>query len=682
MMRERRSRFNSSGLWNEVKALGDREIFRTLVTIEEADAELRKHFKPEPTSTDQVALSGAMGRTLAQDVIAQIDVPGFDRATMDGYAVIADDTFGANDDDPKRLKIVGRCEAGQQISIPVNGGEAIEISTGAPVPRGSNAVVMVEHTRRINSTLEIFRPVVPGENISAAGSDIMAGELVLRKGETITPREVGVLAALGTDRITVFRKPRVAILSTGNELVSPAASLTYGKVYDINASATAASVVECGGEPVSLGIVPDNAEVMEKKLKQALQQGDMVLTSGSTSAGAGDLVYRIIDNLGKPGVLVHGISVKPGKPALVAVVDSKPLIGLPGHPTSALMIFHALVAPILREMSGLTRRAVVVLDAKLALRVTSAKGRRELLPVHLVRAATGEYLAYPTVGGSSAITSFSLSDGYIDIPDTVSFVEEGEQVRVHLFGAGLNPADLTVIGSHCIGIDVLIGVVRERRPEFAVKVINTGSLGGLHAVSRGEADIAGLHLLDEATGEYNVPFYHRFGLKEKAVLVRGYAREQGFLLPKGNPKGIDGFDALLLRDVTFMNRNRGSGTRILVDFYLSRIAASRGITLEELARRISGYTSEAKSHSAVAAAVAHGRADVGVGIRTVAETYGLDFIKIGDESFDFLVARDRIDKPAVQSFLGALGSKEFASLLTVKAPGLRPSPSTGTTLLA
>jgi putative molybdopterin biosynthesis protein len=665
-----------------VKALGDREVFRTLVTIEEADAELRKHFKPEPASTDEAVVSGAMGRTLAQDVIAQIDVPGFDRATMDGYAVIADDTFGANDDNPKRLKIVGRCEAGQQISIPVNGGQAIEISTGAPVPRGSNAVVMVEHTRRINSTLEIFRPVVPSENISAAGSDIMAGELVLRKGETITPREVGILAALGTERIKVFRKPRVAILSTGNELLPPGASLTYGKVYDINASAIAASVVECGGEPVGLGILPDNAEVMEKKLKQALQQGDIVLTSGSTSAGAGDLVYRIIDNLGKPGVLVHGISVKPGKPALIAVVDGKPLIGLPGHPTSALMIFHALVAPILREMSGLTRRAMVVLDAKLALRVTSAKGRRELLPVHLARGTRGQYLAYPTVGGSSAITSFSLSDGYIDIPDTVSFVEEGEHVRVYLFGAGLNPADLFVIGSHCIGIDVLIGVIREHRPEFAVKVINAGSLGGLHAVSRGEADIAGIHLLDEATGEYNIPFYHRFGLNDKAVLVRGYAREQGFLLPKGNPRSIDGFDTLLRGDVTFMNRNRGSGTRILVDFHLSRIAGSRSMTLEELARRISGYTSEAKSHSAVAAAVAHGRADVGVGIRTVAETHGLDFIKIGDESFDFLVARDRLDKSAVQSFLGTLRSKEFASLLTEKAPGLRPSPSTGTTLLA
>lgn len=665
-----------------MKTLGDRKVFRTLVTIEDALAELHKHFRPEPTSTDEIRVSDSMGRTLAQDIISPIDVPGFDRAAMDGYAVIAEDTFGADDDNPKKLKIVGRCEAGQQISISVNRGEAIEISTGAPVPRGSNAVVMVEHTRHINSTLEIFRSVVPGENIAAAGSDIMAGELVLRKTETITPREVGVLAALGTERIKVFKKPRVAILSTGNELVPPGASLTYGKVYDINASAIAASVAECGGEPIRLGIVPDDSVLIEQKLKQALQQAEMVLTSGSTSAGAGDLVYRIIDNLGKPGVLVHGISVKPGKPALVAVVDGKPLIGLPGYPTSALMIFHALVAPVLREMSGLTRRAAVVVDAKLALKVVSAKGRRELLPVHLARTATGQYLAYPTVGGSGAITSFSLSDGFIDIPDTVSFVEEGEQVKVHLFGASLNPADLIVIGSHCVGIDVLIEVIREHRPEFVAKVINTGSLGGLHAVNRGEADVAGVHLLDEATGEYNIPFYNRFRLKDKAVLVRGYAREQGFLLPKGNPKRIRGFDDILRTDVSFINRNRGSGTRILVDFHLSGIATSRGMKLEELTRGIHGYTSEAKSHSAVAAAVAHGRADVGVGIRTVAVTYGLDFVKISDESFDFLVARDRLDKPSVQSFLTALKSQEFASLLSVKAPGLRPSPSTGTILLS
>jgi len=664
-----------------VKALGDRKVFRTLVTIEDALAELYKYFKPQPVSTDQVPTSESIGRVLAQDVVAQIDVPGFDRAAMDGYAVIAEDTFGADDDNPKKLLIVGRCEAGQETLISTKRGEAIEVSTGAPVPRGADAVVMVEYTRRVNSAIQVFRPVVPGENISAAGSDIMAGELVLRKGETITPREIGVLAALGVVEVGVFRKPRVAILSTGNELVPAGAALSYGKVYDINASAIAASVVECGGEPVILGIVPDDAAIMEKKLRQAIQEAHIVLTSGSTSAGAGDLVYRIIDNLGGPGVLVHGISVKPGKPALVAVVDGKPLIGLPGYPTSALMIFHALVAPVLRAMSGSARRATVVLDAKLASKTMSARGRRELLPVHLTRTAAGEYLAYPTIGGSGAITSFSLSDGFIDIPDTVEFLDEGEPVKVNLFGEALTPADLVVIGSHCVGIDVLIGIVRQRAPEFVAKVINTGSVGGLHAVKRGEADLGGTHLLDETSGKYNIPFYHRFGLEHKAVLVKGYAREQGFLLPRGNPKGIQGFDDLLKQELSFINRNRGSGTRVLVDFYLSKIAASRGIPLDQLAREIHGYTSEAKSHSAVAAAVAHGRADVGVGIRTVAETYGLDFVKIGDESFDFLVAKDRLDKRAVRSFLATLKSKEFASILSTKAPGLRTDPNTGMILV-
>jgi putative molybdopterin biosynthesis protein len=673
---------NSSDLWNEVEALGERKVFRTLVSIEEALAELYKYFKPHPTFVDEVLTSEAIGRNLAEDVISQIDVPGFDRASMDGYAVIAEETFGADDDNPKRLQIVGRCEAGQQTPISIERGETVEVSTGAPAPRGSDAVVMVEHTRRADSTIEIFRPVVPGENIAAAGSDIMAGELVLRKGEPITPREIGVLAALGAEKAKVFRKPRVAILSTGNELLPPGAPLAYAKVYDINASAIAASVVECGGESLNLGIVPDDPAVMEDRLREALRGADIVLTSGSTSAGAGDLVYRIIGNLGKPGVLVHGISVKPGKPALVAVVDGKPLIGLPGYPTSALMIFHALVAPVLRAMSGMARRAVVVLDAKLAFKVMSAKGRRELLPVHLTQSSTGQYLAYPAMGGSGAISSFSLSDGYIDIPDTVEFLEEGEDVKVNLFGSSLNPADMVVIGSHCVGIDILIGVVRENTPAFVAKVINTGSLGGLQAVKRGEADVAGIHLLDETTGEYNVPFYRRFGLQGKALLVKGYMREQGFLLPKGNPKLIRGFDDLLGRKLSLINRNRGSGTRILVDFHLSKIAASRGVKLDELTSQIQGYTSEAKSHSAVAAAVAHGRADVGVGIRTVAEPYGLDFVKIGDESYDFLVTKDRVNKPAVQSFLLALKSKEFAALLAKRAPGLKPSPATGTVLLS
>ncbi len=670
-------RFSSSGLLNEVKALEDRKIFRTLVTIEEAHAELYKHFKPQPLSVDEVSSSDALGRTLAEDVIAQIDVPSFDRAAMDGYAVIAEDTFGTDDDNPRGLRIVGRCEAGHAVTILVKRGDAVEISTGAPVPRASDAVVMVEHTRRTGRTVEIFRPVVPGENITAAGSDIMTGELVLRKGETITPREIGVLSALGTAKVRVFKKPRVAILSTGNELLPPGTPLTFGKVYDINASAIAASVEECGGEAINLGIVPDDPAIMEERLGQALREADMVLTSGSTSAGAGDLVYRIINHLGKPGVLVHGISVKPGKPALVSVVNSKPLIGLPGYPTSALMIFQALVAPVLRAMSGLARRSVVVIDARLAVRAMSAKGRRELLPVHLTQTASGQYLAYPATSGSGAISSFSLSDGFIDIPDRVEFLEEGELVKVSLLGTNLNPADLVVIGSHCIGIDVLIGVTREDLPGLVTKVINVGSLGGLHSVKRGEADVAGIHLLDEATGLYNLPFYDRFGLKGKAVLVKGYSREQGFLLPPGNPKGVKGFDNLFEGDLMVINRNRGSGTRILVDFHLSKIAASRNTDLSELSKKIQGYTSEAKSHSAVAAAVAQRRADVGVGIRTVGEAYGLDFVKIGDESFDFLVTRDRLVKPAIQAFLTALKSKEFASSLPQRAPGLIPDSMTG-----
>ena len=302
------------------------------------------------------------------------------------------------------------------------------------------------------------------------------------------------------------------------------------------------------------------------------------------------------------------------------------------------------------------------------------------MPVHLTRTGTGEYLAYPTTAGSGAITSFSLSDGFIDIPDNVEFLEEGEQVKVNLFGAGLTPADLVVIGSHCVGIDVLIGLIRERSPGYVAKVINTGSLGGLHAIKREEADVAGIHLLDETTGEYNIPLYRRFELQGKAVLVRGYSREQGLILPKGNPKRIHGFEDVLGSELSFMNRNRGSGTRILVDLHLSKIAKSKGINTDELTKEVRGYSTEAKSHSAVAAAVAHGRADVGVGIRTVAETHGLAFVKIGDESFDFLVTRDRLDKQAVRTFLDTLRSSEFAALLTEKTPGLAAGPSTGTVL--
>ncbi|MBL7118887.1 molybdopterin biosynthesis protein [Candidatus Bathyarchaeota archaeon] len=658
-----------------------RKIFRDLVSVEEAKKRFRAHFIPRPVGVEKVLLERCYGRVLAQDIEAQVDVPPFDRATMDGFAVHAEDTFEAEEDKPRILKTVGKVSAGEKPSKDIKKGEAVEISTGAPIPKGANAVVMVEYTQQEGDHLKVYKPVAPGENIMAAGSDIMAGELILRKGTVLTPRETGVLAALGTTKVECFKVPKVAILSTGDEIVEPGSRLEYGKVYDINARSISDAVVECGGEPVFLGIVEDDPDALRLSVDEGLRKGELLVTSGGTSAGAGDLLHQIINNLGAPGIIVHGVSVKPGKPTILAVIDGKPLFGLPGYPTSALTIFEIFVSPILREMAG--RGADVekkTIDARTAGKIYPAGGRHEYMPVNIIRTGRGEYTVYPVPGGSGAITTLEEADGFIEIPENKLFLEEGERVQVRLFSSELKPADLMIIGSHCIGIDLLLELIRRRHPDFNSKVINVGSSGGLAAIRRGEADIAGVHLLDEETGEYNTPFLDRYGIADRAVLIRGYNRKQGLIVARKNPKEIKGLEDILREDLSFVNRNPGSGTRILLDMKLNEIARSEGIGFEQLSSKIKGYRIEAKSHTAVAVAVLQGKADLGLGIETVADRYGLDFIPVTEEHYDFTVQTERLGKESIQVFLGTLRSEDFRDELEQRVPGLLPTTETGKTI--
>jgi len=417
--------------------------------------------------------------------------------------------------------------------------------------------------------------------------------------------------------------------------------------------------------------------VVRNRIEAALESADVVISSGSTSSGPGDLFYRVVDEIGEPGVLVHGLTLKPGKPALVGMARGKPIFGLPGYPTSALMIFYVLVAPIIRRLSNMVESSPDMVSAFAPMKFFKARGRRELLPVQLITSPKGGFIAYPMQSGSGAISSFSLADGFVDLPETQEYVEEGEGLKVQLFGKGLSPPTLVAIGSHCVGLDIAFTFLRARDPGFLGRTINVGSVGGFQAVKRGEPDLAGVHLQDEGTGEYNVPFIPRFGLEKSAVLVRGYDREQGLIVKAGNPKNIRKIDDLLRDGIVFINRNKGSGTRLLIDWHLSALATSRGTDLETLTRRIQGYGYEAKTHSAVATAVKNDRADVGFGIRTVAEVPGLEFVKLDDEKYDFLIPKERLSKRSVVAFLELLKSKEFANELRTRAPGLTANESSG-----
>jgi putative molybdopterin biosynthesis protein len=659
--------------------MSERRIFRTLVSLEEANEKLLRFYEPSPVGKEKVPLQKALGRVLSDDIISDIDVPSFDRATMDGYAVIAEETFGADEDHPKTFQVIGRGEAGERPGLEVTFGKAVEIATGAPMPKGANSVVMVEYTDEKNGCIQVRKAVTPGENVMGAGSDIMAGETVLRKGEMITSREMGVVAALGLDTISVYRKPKVAIVSTGNEIVTVGEKLEYGKIFDINANSLIGAVIESGCEPIYVGIVRDNSNEMTEKIGKTLEVADVVITSGSTSAGVGDRLHTILNSFGQPGVVVHGLSVKPGKPAVVAVAKKKPVFALPGYPTSAMVVFQVLVKPLLLKMSGLNETQTEnMLQAKLAVKIFSSGGRREFMPVHVILDELDEYVAYPITGGSGAITSYAMADGFIDIPSDRKLLDEGERVAVTLFNQQLKPPNLTIIGSHCVGIDVLLGRIRATHPEFSAKIVNIGSMGGLNAVTGGEADIAGIHIIDETSGEFNIPYVKRSTASKKLLLFRGYNRELGLVVQKGNPKSIAGFEDLVRKDVSFMNRNAGSGTRILTDLKLREIARRKSLTFDEVKLSINGYTLEGKSHSAVATAIIQGRADVGIAIKAVTKDRPLEFIPVINEHFDFVTLEPRLQKQSVGIFLATLRSKEFREELERKAIGMKAVPETGT----
>lgn len=626
-----------------------RKEFRELVTKDEANNIIKSlGIMPRTIGVD---VGNASGLVLAEDVISGVDVPPFNRASMDGFAVHARDTYLAREDRPVRLKLIGSIPAGTNPDINVNRGEAVEIATGAVMPSGADAVVMVEYTGA-GADIQVFRPVSINENVMHAGSDIMAGERVLKKGTLLGSRDIGVLAAVGRKTVKVYTL-NVGMISTGNELEEPGNELKPGRIYDINSFSLSSAVKECGGVPINYGIVRDDEALMENALEKAGKECDIILTSGSTSAGSGDIMYRIIGEHGS--VLAHGIDIKPGKPAIIGTAFGKPVFGLPGYPASALTIFNEFISPVIRRATGKMEERIRTM-AKMASRVRSG-GRSQLLPVGIVRG-----WAYPIEKGSGAITTLSEADGFIEIPGNVEMIAAGETVEVTLFGR-LEAYDLLFVGSHCLGLDTLSDVM-----DLKMRVINAGSSGGLSAIRNGTADIAGVHLLDES-GVYNIPFFGRFGIHD-AVIVKGYLREQGLIVRKES--GIRGFEDII--NTRIINRNTGSGTRVLTDLKLQKIAEQKGIPFEKLTEGIEGYHTEAKTHSAVASAVRLGKADAGIGIRAVAELNGLKFIKIADEEYDFVVRKGLLGTREIKKFLEALRSDEFREKLP---SGLRAYERTG-----
>jgi putative molybdopterin biosynthesis protein len=611
--------------------------FLEVLDRDEAEARWREALDAGPLPSESVALEAALGRVLAEDVRAEVDVPGFDRSNMDGFAVRAEDSYGASEDRPVRLRLNAESlPTGIAPTLEVGPGSATSIATGGMLPRGADAVVPVEWTDVEGDHVVVRRPRVPGDAVSFAGTDIGRGETVLFRGTRLTSRETGVLAAIGRERVDVVQRPRVAILSTGDEIVQPGEAMRPGLVFDSNGRILADAVTECGGEPRFLGAFRDDEAALRRALEVALAEADVVLLSGGTSKGEGDLNARVVADL-DPGILVHGVALKPGKPICLAASGRLPVVILPGFPTSAVFTFHEFVAPLLRERAGLRPRERTRLRARLAQKVVSERGRLEYLLVGLVDAGSREsgespLAAYPMGKGSGSVTAFSRADGFVRIPRNTEIVDADALVEVTLIGRELEVADLVIVGSHCVGLDLVAGALVQQG--LAVKVLAVGSQGGLAAARRGECDAAPIHLLDPETGRYNEPF-----LDDSLRLLPGYARLQGVVT---RPEEARDTDALLADPALRMvNRNRGSGTRVLIDELLGE-------------RRPPGYAYEPRSHFAVAAAVAQGRADWGVSIETVARGAGLRFRPLRDERYDFAVPVDRWERPALRALRGVL----------------------------
>jgi len=409
-------------------------MFRKLLTFDEAQRVMRQHFKPKPLGVEETSLLEGHSRVLAEDLTATLDIPPFSRPVVDGYAVRAEDTFGAGENKPIKLKICGTVNIGETPKIKVTKGTAAEIATGAPMPEGADSVVMAEHMIRKNDGVYVYSAVAKDENLMKAGADIKKGEIILKKGRLLRSREIGVLAALGIAKVKVYAIPRVAVLSTGTEIVEPGETLPSGKIYDINAYSLSAAVLESGGKPLYLGVFPDDMNELQKALRHALASADIVVTSGGVSVGPKDVMPQTLNSLGKPGVIICGIATKPGKPTTVALIDGKLVFSLPGHPTSALLIFHLLVRPIIRRMAGRKMEKELKTKASAAIRMFPAKGRRTFIMVKLKREELNRLIVEPVpVGLSGAITTLAKADGFVEIPENQQFVDAGEEVTVHLF---------------------------------------------------------------------------------------------------------------------------------------------------------------------------------------------------------------------------------------------------------
>jgi putative molybdopterin biosynthesis protein len=632
-------------------------------------------------ATDCVPVADALGRVTAAPIWARLSSPHYHASAMDGYAVRATDTAGATETTPIRLSLVEDDQAEPAAQRP-----AQPVNTGHPLPPWANAVIMVENVQRFEGEIEIMASVAPYQHVRPLGEDMVATELVLPANHRLRPVDLGAIAGCGHAQVRVRRKPRVAVIPTGSELVSveQASDLEPGDIIEYNSIVLANQVREWGGQPTRWPIVPDDFEAIKVAVSQAATEHDLILVNAGSSAGTEDYTAGIVQELGE--LLVHGVAVRPGHPVILGMVDSEtrepkaavstdlhpepakrrvPIIGVPGYPVSAALTGEIFVEPLLARWLGRPPLTRPQIRAAMTRKVQSPLGDDEFLRVAVGR--VGERtVAAPLSRGAGVITSLVRADGIVRIPRFSEGIHAGEPVTVELYR---DPAEIErtiiAIGSHDLVLDLLAQFLAERAPGTRLTSANAGSLGGMIALRRGEAHLAGSHLLDPESGEYNLAYVQQYIPGRPVVLVTLARREQGLIVAPGNPKGVRGLADLKHPDIRYVNRQRGAGTRVLLDYRLGELGIDPAT--------VQGYEREEVTHLAVAAAVASGVADCGLGIRAAARALGLDFVPVEWERYDLVIPREHYESTMLEPLLALLKDDGFRAAVS-ELPGYDPSP--------
>ena len=600
--------------------------------------------------TEIIPVFESCGRVTARAVYAHICAPHYAASAMDGVAVTAKDTFGATETTPVTL-------SPEQFSV---------LDTGDPVPEDRDAVIMVEDiVKNADGSITIHAAAAPWQHIRQIGEDICAGEMILPSHMTVSPAAIGAMIAGGVLEIEVIRKPVVGIIPTGDEIIPPCTDPKPGDILEFNGSIFSAMVRQWGAEAVVYPIVPDKFDQIKTMVAKAAEECDMVILNAGSSAGREDFSARVIRELGE--VLYHGIAIKPGKPAILGCQGEKPILGVPGYPVSGIIVIEQLLKPLIDHWLQAPSAPSQYAKATLTRPVVSGLKYQEFVRVRM-GCVGGRLMASPLSRGSGVVSSFMKADGILEVPQGLEGYEAGEEVNVRLLSPRSKLENtLVVIGSHDPLLDELADMLHLENPELYMSSSHVGSMGGIMAIRRGEAHAAGCHLLDTADGSYNRSFIRKYFPKGDVRLISCVGRQQGLMVARGNPLNIRKFSDIARDGVRYVNRQKGSGTRILTDYLCKREHVD--------ASAIYGYDREELTHTSVAAQIVSGSADAGMGIYSAAKLYDLDFIPICIEEYDLIIPDHAWDTPMVRSLLTILKSDAFREKIlslggyTVDNPG-------------